>query len=104
MEGPTRDDVLLGIDVGTSEVKVVAVNHAGNTLGSTSCPVSSSAWEPGFVEQQPEDWITATSQAVRKLVESQSVDLSKFVGVSVTGHMQVISCRNEFTSPCVLML
>jgi sugar (pentulose or hexulose) kinase len=54
--GPVDETpLLLGIDVGTSEVKVVAVNAAGDTIRSAACAVSSTAWEPGFVEQQPEE-------------------------------------------------
>jgi len=58
--------LLLGIDVGTSEVKVVAVNAAGDTVRSAACAVSSTSWEPGFVEQQPEDWVrTSLAMALR---------------------------------------
>ena len=57
----------LGIDVGTSAVKVVAVDDSGKLLEQASEPLVISRPRPSWSEQHPDDWWTATDGAVRAL-------------------------------------
>jgi xylulokinase len=56
---------LLGIDLGTSSVKVVVFSTAGKILGLGSAEYPILTPQPGWAEQDPEHWWSATVQAVR---------------------------------------
>jgi xylulokinase len=56
---------LLGIDLGTSSVKVVVYSTTGKILGLGSAEYPILTPQPGWAEQDPEHWWTATVQAVR---------------------------------------
>lgn len=57
----------LGIDLGTSGVKAVAVDGGGTIVAQTSSPLFVSNPQSGWSEQDPADWWSATSKAVLKL-------------------------------------
>jgi xylulokinase len=56
---------LLGIDLGTSSVKVVVYSTTGKILGLGSAEYPILTPQPGWAEQDPEHWWSATVQAVR---------------------------------------
>ena len=56
---------LLGIDLGTSSVKVVVYSTEGKILGLGSGEYPILTPEPGSAEQNPDDWWSATTNAVR---------------------------------------
>lgn len=51
---------LIGIDIGTSSVKALAIDERGKVLAQASAPVPVSTPQPGWSEQNPEDWWIAT--------------------------------------------
>lgn len=53
----------LGIDLGTSAVKIILVEENGNVIGSTSKEYPVYYPQPGWSEQNPEDWWNATKMA-----------------------------------------
>lgn len=48
---------VLGIDLGTSAVKVTAVNRAGQIVAQSSQEYAISNPQAGYSEQNPEDWV-----------------------------------------------
>jgi len=78
----------LGIDLGTSSVKVVVADVAGNVLGEASVTYPTHHPAPGAAEQDPRDWWRATVEAVRALnLRSGSVD-----AIGMTGQMHGLVC------------
>src|SRR3954453_16045015 len=62
LQNPSR--TAIGIDVGTSAVKVIAVGEDGQVLERREVPYPLSTPRPGWSEQNPDDWWTATEQAL----------------------------------------
>ena len=70
-------DVLVGIDVGTSGVKALALSPTGEVLARAEREYPLSTPQPGWAEQDPEDWWAATLAALDELgVEPASIGLS----------------------------
>jgi xylulokinase len=59
--------VLIGIDVGTSGVKAIAVSPDGEVVARAEEGYSLSTPRPGWAEQDPEDWWRATQAALARL-------------------------------------
>jgi xylulokinase len=69
--------VLVGIDVGTSGVKALALSETGEIVGRAEREYPLSIPRPGWAEQDPEDWWLATEAALADLdVEPASIGLS----------------------------
>jgi len=58
---------LVGLDVGTSGVKAVAVSESGEVLARSERGYPLSTPRPGWAEQDPEDWWTAAQAALADL-------------------------------------
>jgi xylulokinase len=63
----SREPVLVGIDVGTSAVKAIAVSPAGEVRARAERPVALAMPRPGWSEQDPEEWWRATEGALAEL-------------------------------------
>jgi xylulokinase len=68
---------LVGIDVGTTGVKALAVSPSGDVLARAEEAYPLSTPEPGWAEQDPDDWARAAEAAVARLgVEPAGIGLS----------------------------
>ena len=60
-------EATLGLDLGTSGVKVVALGHDGRTLAQATHAYPLLTPQPGWTEQHPADWADATLAALREV-------------------------------------
>jgi xylulokinase len=72
---------VVGIDVGTSAVKAIAVGEDGTVLERREISYPLSTPRPGWSEQDPEDWWRATEQALDGLVDGE------ISGIGLSGQM-----------------
>ena len=74
----------LGIDIGTSSVKALLVDDAGEVAGQAHAPLPISRPRPGWSEQHPDDWWDATGLAVTAL---DAVGRRAVRGIGLSGQM-----------------
>ncbi len=70
----------IGIDVGTSAVKALAVSEDGEVLARREVPYPLSTPRPGWSEQNPDDWWKATKEALDGLADDVA-------GIGLSGQM-----------------
>lgn len=70
-------DCFLGIDLGTSSLKVVVVDETGRVVSKSSEGYSIYSPHPGWAEQNPEEWWTATVRAVNKVFDQAALNSSQ---------------------------
>ncbi|WP_338721543.1 xylulokinase [Devosia sp. XK-2] len=96
----------LGIDIGTSGVKALLIDEAGKALGEATAPaVEPVRPRPGWSEQNPADWWTATLGAIDKLKQSHGAALAAVKGIGLSGHMHgatLLGDNDEVLRPCIL--
>ena len=67
---------LVGLDVGTSGVKGIALSEEGAVVARAEERYELSTPRPGWAEQDPRDWVRATEAVLERLGGSDSVGLS----------------------------
>jgi xylulokinase len=77
---------LLGIDLGTSSVKVVVFSTAGKILGLGSAEYPILTPQPGWAEQDPERWWSATVNAARAALDAAGQPEVQSIGFSGQMH------------------
>lgn len=82
------DVAYLGIDLGTSSVKIVAIGEGGSVLGQTSRTYELSLPKPGWREIDPELWWSETVAALRELLGAIAPLEVRAIGV--TGQMHTL--------------
>lgn len=96
---------LMGIDVGTTGVKVVVVSETGELLaeGGGTYPIHSP--HTNWFEQDPADWWKATVNAIRQVIRSAGIDASSIGGIGLSGqyHGLVLVDKNQRAlRPCIM--
>ena len=77
----------LGIDIGTSATKTLAINPRGKILAESTAAYPCYHPKPLWSEQDPEDWWKATVQTVRKVVKSARLKPSDVKAIGLSGQM-----------------
>jgi xylulokinase len=89
-------DVLVGLDVGTTGVKAVAVSPDGELLATAEEGYELSTPRPGWAEQDPEDWWRAAQAALARLPEGP-------VGLSGQMHgLVALGAEGQVLRPAIL--
>ena len=82
----SRPPALLGIDLGTSSVKVVALDLDGRLLATTSAAYPVENRRPGWAETDPAQWWRAVADAVREAMAAVTPAMPVAVGLSGQMH------------------
>lgn len=88
---------LLGIDLGTTGLKVSLFEADGTLIGSQTCEYSLHTPHPGYVEQDPQDWWQGFIAAAQRLRVSFPEPFAHIEGVGICGqmHTQVYLDEND---------
>jgi xylulokinase len=73
---------VLGLDIGTTAVKAIALDEGGRVAATTSVAHDGSTPRPGWAEGDPERWWGNAVEAVRRLAGAIALDEVGMVGVS----------------------
>jgi xylulokinase len=95
--------MVIGIDLGTSGVKVALLDAQGQVIAVTSAPLQVSRPHPLWSEQDPESWWLATDQAMQAL--AQQHDLSGVQAIGLSGQMHgatLLDARFRVLRPAIL--
>ena len=90
---------LVGVDVGTTGVKALAVSRSGEVVGRAEREYSLSMPRPGWAEQDPADWSRAAGEAL------EALGVDEIAGIGVTGQMHglvVLDADERVLRPAIL--
>lgn len=79
--------VFLGIDIGTSGTKTLAMREDGEILATATAAYPLSSPKPGWSEQNPEDWWDATAETVKKVLKAGKIKPDDVAGIGLSGQM-----------------
>jgi xylulokinase len=104
-------DVLLGLDIGTTGVKAALfAAEDGRTLSSAFFEYPLYHPQPGWAEQQPEDWWQATVNAIKQCLldgEKVGVHPTDVRGAGLSGQMHGLVLLDEdykVLRPCIIWM
>lgn len=93
----------IGIDLGTSAVKLLLMNESGKILNITSKEYPISFPKPGWSEQNPSDWWEKSIEGIKELIADY--DKSQIAGISFGGQMHglvILDDKDEVIRPALL--
>ncbi len=93
----------IGVDLGTSAVKLLLMDGEGQILKIVSKEYPLYFPHPGWSEQNPEDWYAGTMAGLRELLED--CDKDKVAGISFGGQMHglvVLDREDRVIRPAIL--
>ena len=78
---------LIGLDVGTSGTKTVLFDENGTALASVTEEYPLHTPNPGWTEQDPNDWWRAAQNTLKAVLEQSGVDAGEVKGIGLSGQM-----------------
>lgn len=96
---------VIGVDLGTSAVKVLLVDQSGHVVSESAEDYPLIQKKSGYSEQEPEAWVEKTLLALRKLVESSGVSSDEIEGLSFSGQMHglvLMDAAGDVLRPAIL--
>ena len=90
---------VLGVDLGTSAVKVILVNQNGEIKAEATREYPLSHPAPGFSEQNAEDWVTGTIEGIKEIIDSDVASAADIEGLSFSGQMHGLVLIDEEGTP-----
>jgi xylulokinase len=84
---------LVGLDVGTTGVKALAISPSGDVLARAEEEYPLSTPRPGWAEQDPDDWWRAAEAALGAL------QVDETAGIGLSGQMHGLVCLGEDDRP-----
>ncbi|QDV20410.1 Xylulose kinase [Gimesia panareensis] len=97
--------VFLGVDIGTSGTKTLAMQEDGTILASATEEYPLYSPHPGWSEQNPEDWWQATIKSVRKVLKAGKIKALDVKGIGLSGQMHgsvFLNQKHEVIRPALL--
>jgi len=79
--------LLLGLDLGTTSIKALAINHNGEVQTSHTEEYPLKHPKQGWSEQSADEWWEATVKAIRKLLEEEVIKREQIRGLALSGQM-----------------
>lgn len=101
------DELLLGVDVGTSNIKAVLATPDGHVVAQVQRPYPTAHPRVGWVEQNPEDWWQGTVHAVREVLAEGALAPAAVKGVGVSGQgcaVTLIGADGEVIRPAIIWM
>ncbi|MFM0728695.1 xylulokinase [Paraburkholderia strydomiana] len=88
------DSWLLGIDIGTSACKAIAVDRQGNVTAKALVGYPAVSLQPGWAEQDPAHWWDAAQRAVEQVLAALP-DRRAIEGIGLSGQMHGLTPLDE---------
>jgi len=95
----------LGIDLGTSAVKIIIVDENDNLVAQSSSPITVNRPKPLWSEQNPNDWWQATNLAMAELKLDHGKNLKQVKAIGLSGQMHgatLLDKQNQVIRPAIL--
>ncbi|QBX99935.1 xylulokinase [Rhodophyticola sp. CCM32] len=97
--------MFLGIDLGTSAVKVLLIDDDEQVRAEASCPVAEGVLEPPHSEQQPAQWIRSIETALDEIAATRPGAFGAVQAIGLSGHMHgavLVDKQGEVLRPCIM--
>ncbi|MEM8553379.1 MAG: xylulokinase [Pseudomonadota bacterium] len=97
--------MFLGIDLGTSGVRLLLCDADQNVVASAEAPCTVQHPHPGWAEQDPQSWVDALCGAMSELRSSHGPALDALQGIGLSGQMHgavLLDRDGQVLRPCIL--
>ena len=97
--------MFIGIDLGTSSIKMILIDQSQNILATSNSSLTVQSPQDGFSEQNPQEWIDSTMECLEVLKLKKPKEFSQTISIGISGHMHgatLIDNNGKVIRPCIL--
>ncbi|HXG39740.1 MAG TPA: FGGY family carbohydrate kinase, partial [Candidatus Limnocylindrales bacterium] len=90
---------VLGVDLGTQSLKVLALDEAGRVRARAAATYPVSYPRPGWAEQDPCDWEAALAEALGRLLDESGIRGAEIGGIGVAAQVDGVVAVDDANRP-----
>jgi len=94
---PDRSGLVVGLDLGTSGLKAIAINEHGSIVARASASYPTHRLEAGASEQDPADWINAIKSAASDI--KADTNNAPWISIGLSGMLPTLVTVDEANQP-----
>jgi glycerol kinase len=87
---PAPREIILGIDQGTTNTKVLAIDRQGRILGEASRPIATTSPESGFVEQDAAVMLANVLACIREVQDRLALKPTEIVSLGIANQTETL--------------
>jgi len=87
---PELREIILGIDQGTTNTKVVAIDSRGRVLAQAVRPIATTTPQPGFVEQDAKAMLANVLACIRELLDRLALGPAEIVSLGIANQTETL--------------
>jgi xylulokinase len=93
----SRPTYLMGVDLGSSNLKATIIRSDGTLAGEASHPIETQIPHPGWSEQNPDEWYAAFCKAVPHALKRAGITAPEIAGIGFSGgaHIPVLTDADD---------
>ncbi len=95
----------IGIDLGTSSVKMILIDSDQKILATANSNLSVQSPKDGYNEQDPNEWVSATMECFETIKLQKPSEFSETISIGISGHMHgatLVDKNGQVIRPCIL--
>ncbi|MDI3482018.1 MAG: xylulokinase [Tepidanaerobacteraceae bacterium] len=95
----------LGIDLGTSSVKIILMDETGKVMANLSKDYPIYYPQKNWAEQNPEDWWNSTKEGIREIITKIGTKAGEIKGIGLSGQMHgsvLLDKEGKILMPAIL--
>ncbi len=95
----------IGIDLGTSSIKMILIDHNQNILATSNQNLPIQNLQDGYSEQNPQDWINGVMNCLESLKLKRPREFCQTISIGISGHMHgatLVDKNEKVIRPCIL--
>ena len=99
------EKLLLGIDLGTGGCKITIINPKGIVLAESSEEYETYHPKQSYSEQNPKDWFDALIKCIKKINQSNTVNLKNIIAIALDGSTHnavLLDSKMEVIRPTIM--
>jgi xylulokinase len=96
---------LLGIDVGTTSVRTILIDENAKIISFSNSEYKLITPKPGWAEQIPDDWWSASVKAIRDIIKKSNVSAKDIACIGLSGQMHgsvFLDGKGDVIRPAIL--
>ena len=92
-------EFVIGIDLGTTGMKLMIIDDAGVSLGSVFKPYPLTQPKMAWAEQNPRDWTLATTGGIREILAKTKIASQRVVGIGIASQIDGVVVVDDSGEP-----
>ena len=95
----SKEDFLVGVDIGSSGIKVTLLSPAQGIVASESSELNLYSDQPGWAEADPDQWWQGLCDLIPKIIRASNIKSEQILAIAISGMVPAVLVIDQEGEP-----